>query len=130
MSFLKEKMAGQHNDLNFVQVNCALRENKIIYVDVRNQSELITDGKVPGSFVIPRKKFSCFTISSRLFLKLLYQVTEIEQAFTLDENAFLSKYGFAKPARNASNVVIACRSGRRVEQAIEIFDRLGFHSLW
>ena len=56
---------------------------------MRNASELIKPGKIPGSVHLP------------LF--------EIPQAFLLSEQDFSEKYGFEKPNTEAKNVVLTCR---------------------
>jgi len=45
-----------------------------------------------------------------------------------DDEHFLSAYGFTKPAKNATNVVIGCRSGRRAVTANEKLQSLGYSS--
>ena len=42
-------------DLSFEEVSNGLKEGSLIYVDVRNRSELRNDGKIPGTFNIPGK---------------------------------------------------------------------------
>ena len=82
---------------------------RIILLDVRNSSELVNPGKIPGSFNIP-----------------LY---EIPEAFSLEPEQFLEKYKFQLPDKDAQNVVLTCRSGRRVKIAIRRLEPLGFNQL-
>lgn len=42
-------------DLSFEEVSNGLKEGSLIYIDVRNRSEIKNDGKIPGSFNIPGK---------------------------------------------------------------------------
>ena len=63
--------------------------HRIILVDVRNSSELISAGKIPGSFNVP--------------------LHEIPEAFTLDKEQFLKKYKFPLPEKTAKDIVLTCR---------------------
>ncbi len=54
---------------------------------------------------------------------------EVESAFVKSDEEFLAQYGFPKPAKDATNVVIGCRSGRRAQTAIEVLEKLGYNSL-
>ena len=63
--------------------------SRVLLVDVRNATELEDPGQIPGSVNLP------------LF--------EIPEAFLLDDNEFLEKYGFNKPGIEAKNVVLTCR---------------------
>lgn len=51
---------------------------------------------------------------------------ELEEAFLKNDEDFLSAYGFAKPARNAMNVVVACRTGGRGTKAIHKLQDMGY----
>eukprot|EP00091_Calanus_sinicus_P011753 TRINITY_DN2652_c0_g1_i1.p1 TRINITY_DN2652_c0_g1~~TRINITY_DN2652_c0_g1_i1.p1 ORF type:complete len:226 (-),score=61.14 TRINITY_DN2652_c0_g1_i1:37-714(-) len=95
--------------VDFNALSILLEENRIVLVDVRNSSELVNPGKIPGSFNIP-----------------LY---EIPEAFSLEPEQFLEKYKFQLPAKDAQNVVLTCRSGRRVKIAIRRLEPLGFTQL-
>ena len=61
------------------------------------------------------------------FIPLL--VPEVESAFVKTDEEFLAQYGFPKPAKDATNVVIGCRSGRRAATAIGMLEKLGYNSL-
>lgn len=54
---------------------------------------------------------------------------EVEEAFNKGDEDFSAKYGFSKPAKDATNVVVGCRSGRRAVSAIQILEKLGYNSL-
>jgi rhodanese-related sulfurtransferase len=56
-------------------------------------------------------------------------VPELEEAFQLDEDQFAAKYNFSKPAKDATNVVVGCRSGRRAVTAIEQLQKQGYQYL-
>lgn len=106
-----------------------LKEGRLTYLDVRNRSELDTDGRVVGSVVVPRNLLPRYIWLVDDDLLLLNLVPEVEEAFMLDAGAFLAKYGFAKPGKEARDVVVTCRSGRRAVAAIEILRSQGYQSL-
>lgn len=54
---------------------------------------------------------------------------DLENAFNKPAEDFLSEYGFPKPAPEATNIVVACRSGRRAVTAVQILEKLGYNSL-
>lgn len=54
---------------------------------------------------------------------------ELEETFIKGDAEFLAKYGFPKPAKDASNIVVGCRSGRRAVSAIQILEKIGYNSL-
>lgn len=45
-------------DLSFEQVDDGLESGTLIYLDVRERLQVLTEGRVVGSLVIPSKKFS------------------------------------------------------------------------
>jgi len=95
--------------VSFTALSVLLEENKIVLVDVRNTSELISPGMIPGSFNVP--------------------LHEIPEAFLLEPDQFLAKYKFPLPNKDAQNVVLTCRSGRRVKVAIKRLEPSGFTNL-
>jgi len=95
--------------VSFNSLSTLLEEDRIILVDVRNRSELVEPGKIPGSFNIP-----------------LHQIPE---AFLLDPDIFMETYKFPLPDKGAKNVVLTCRSGRRVKIAIKRLLPLGYTNL-
>ncbi|XP_057367491.2 uncharacterized protein LOC130688528 [Daphnia carinata] len=101
--------AAEVKEVKFEELRDGLNNNSLIYLDVRNRDELRTDGKVIGSVVVP--------------------LPELENAFSLGDEEFLAKYGFSKPAKDATNVVVGCKSGRRAATAIGILEKLGYTSL-
>ena len=62
---------------------------RILLIDVRNASELINPGKIPGSVHLP-----------------LYQISE---AFQMSGELFKEKFNFEKPQPGDKNVVLTCR---------------------
>ncbi|MPC16016.1 putative thiosulfate sulfurtransferase, mitochondrial [Portunus trituberculatus] len=53
-------------------------------------------------------------------------VPEIEEAVGLSENAFMERYGFPKPLPEDKNVVLTCRSGRRIRVAWDLLEPYGY----
>ena len=51
---------------------------------------------------------------------------EIEEAVGLSENAFMERYGFPKPLPEDKNVVLTCRSGRRIRVAWDLLEPYGY----
>jgi len=52
----------------------------------------------------------------------------LDEAFLKNDEYFLAAYGFLKPDKSATNVVVACQSGRRAIAAIEKLKILGYSS--
>ena len=72
----------------------SLEQGSVTLIDVRNRTELILPGKIPRSFVLP--------------------LHEVKLGFQLSFKDFYDRYGFFKPGKKSTNVVLTCRSGRRV----------------
>lgn len=96
-------------DVNFSALMELLDRNEVVLVDVRRPEELLTDGEIPGSVNVP--------------------LQEIPAAFQLSTQDFKAKYGFNLPEKEATNVVLTCRSGRRILVAQERLKALGYSSL-
>lgn len=47
--------AVQAKEVTFEELRNGLNNQSLVYIDVRNRSELVSDGKVVGSVVVPRK---------------------------------------------------------------------------
>merc|ERR1712066_379991 len=86
-----------------------LDEKRIVLIDVRNATELEDPGQIPGSVHLP-----------------LYEVT---QAFNMNREQFEGKYGFVKPNIDDKNVVLTCRSGRRILVADSRLQNLGYNHI-
>nr|ACO11957.1 Heat shock protein 67B2 [Lepeophtheirus salmonis] len=97
--------------VHFDALSALLNEKKILLIDVRNRTELNEVGQIRGSVCLP--------------------LHEIPLAFTkLNENDFQERYGFSKPnPLDSSNIVLTCRSGRRVLVADKKMKPLGFENL-
>ena len=117
----------------------SIETNEVIVIDVRFHSELQETGIIPNSYSIPCKlKFKNYF--PKTFREMLYKpkchtfsnfsVHELKEAFALEENAFQTKYGFSKPPKDTDNkLIISCRSGWRVRQAVNELDNLGYSNL-
>ena len=78
-------------------------------MDVRNRTELNGVGQIPGSVCLP--------------------LHEVDLGFELENEQFLERYGFLKPDPSSKNIVLTCRSGRRVLVADRILKEKGFQHL-
>jgi len=96
-------------EVNFAALTELLDRNEVVLIDVRRPEELVNDGEIPGSVNVP--------------------LQEIPGAFKLSSQDFNAKYGFELPDKGAKNVVLTCRSGRRILVAQERMASLGYTSL-
>ncbi|XP_069954601.1 rhodanese domain-containing protein CG4456 [Cherax quadricarinatus] len=96
--------------INYEELSSHLSE--FVIIDVRQRDEVVEQGQLPGSHVLP--------------------VQELEESLGLEEESFKAKYGFPRPSPEDPNLVISCRSGRRVGVANEILQAKGFtkHKLY
>ncbi|XP_042216223.1 nuclear pore glycoprotein p62-like isoform X2 [Homarus americanus] len=92
--------------ITFEELQEALEMGGVLLIDVRNRTELEATGKLPWSYNLP--------------------LPEIYEAVQLDENEFMEKYGFPKPLPEDKNVVLTCRSGRRIRKAGKLLEPLGY----
>jgi len=95
--------------VTYKSLSLLLNEDRIVFIDVRNASELQDPGQIPGSVHLP------------LF--------DIPEAFLLSDNDFKEKYSFEKPSTTDKNVVLTCRSGRRIQVANRRLQALGYNHL-
>ena len=119
--------------VEFEEVRKGLEDKSVIYMDVRNRSELETDGKVVGSINLPCKYtkwlYSGFWFMLRLTM-VFCLVPEIIEAFSNDDQEFEKKYGFAKLDKSAgSKIVVACLGGKRAAAAAEQLQQIGFEGV-
>ena len=85
-------------------------ESPVLLIDVRTRKELNEVGQIPGSVSVP--------------------LQELREAWKeLDDAEFREKYGFQRPGTEREDVVLTCRSGRRVLVADRILAELGYHKL-
>ena len=96
-------------DVDFEALTTLLERKKVVLIDVRRPEELITDGQIPGSVNLP--------------------LQDIPDAFSLNDEVFEDTYGFEKPRPEENNLVLTCRSGRRILVAQERMEALGYTSL-
>ena len=80
--------------------------NDIIVLDVRNKSELISEGKIPKSNNVPFPNI-------------------VSGDFELPSPSFQKKYGFVKP-RVTDEIIIYCKLGKRASKAATILTELGY----
>ena len=87
----------------------SLQRNSILLIDVRNRTELNEVGQIPESVCLP--------------------LHEVDLGFELSNAQFLERYGFLKPDPQSQNVILTCRSGRRVLVADRIMKAKGYNNL-
>ncbi|KAL7638444.1 UNVERIFIED_CONTAM: hypothetical protein RMT77_011014 [Armadillidium vulgare] len=103
-TFQIETCGKKAEGISFAEVKSDLENAQIILLDVRTREELQKDGAIPKSFNIP--------------------LNEVENAFSLNDEDFVRKYGFAKPI--AENLVISCRGGARALHAWRLLNQFGY----
>merc|ERR1712117_796118 len=85
-------------------------ESPVLLIDVRTHKELNEVGQIPGSVSVP--------------------LQELREAWQdLDNSEFIEKYGFERPGPEREDVVLTCRSGRRVLVAYRILAEMGYDKL-
>ena len=94
-------------DVSFQALSVLLDRKEVVLIDVRRPEELHTDGQIPGSVNLPLK--------------------DIPEALDLEEEEFLSKYKFSLPDLEAKNIVLTCRSGKRILVAQARMKKRGFN---
>lgn len=87
----------------------AERSTKFLLLDVRRAEELEGDGMIPGSVNLPH--------------------SDIPQALDLTSDEFFCKFGFVQPTPTDRQIVVTCRSGRRVGLAHAMLLERGFNHL-
>ncbi len=86
--------------------------NKVLLIDVRNRTELNEKGQIPGSVCLP-----------------LHEVDAAFDGGRVSDQEFLERYGFPRPGPRREDVVLTCRSGRRVWAADRLLRRRGYERL-
>lgn len=97
------------DDFIFQALKESLARNSILLIDVRNRTELNSVGQIPGSVCLP--------------------LHEVDLGFELNDADFSQRYGFLKPDKQSRNVILTCRSGRRVLVADRILKAKGYENL-
>ncbi|XP_042892773.1 rhodanese domain-containing protein CG4456-like [Penaeus japonicus] len=92
--------------IEFEELAEGLLNNSVVLIDVRNRWELQETGKLPRSQNVP--------------------LPEFKSAFALSPEEFLKEYGFVKPEPEDENVVLTCRSGRRILLAWDAIEPFGY----
>jgi len=79
---------------------------RFLLIDVRDRKEVETTGSIQGAKLIP--------------------LPELKSALLLDEEDFLLKYGFSKPAKTDRNIVFYGQGAVKSNSALEIAGKLGY----
>jgi len=79
---------------------------RFLLIDVRDRKDVETTGSIQGAKVIP--------------------LPELKSALLLDEDEFLLKYEFPKPAKSDRNIVFYGQGAVKSNSALEIAGKLGY----
>ncbi|XP_013788659.1 uncharacterized protein LOC106472554 [Limulus polyphemus] len=99
---------GERDEIKYDELSNLMKSGQVTLVDVREPSELQTDGKIPGSINVP--------------------VSQVEKALQLPPAAFKANYDRSLPDKTDDKIVFHCRAGMRACQATEVARKLGFTS--
>ncbi|XP_067375567.1 thiosulfate:glutathione sulfurtransferase-like [Channa argus] len=92
--------------ISYAELKALVGKSKdLVLVDVRTKEE-VDKGRIPGSVNIP--------------------LDTVEAALLLKPEEFQAKYGVAKPALDAPEVVFYCQPGRRGAMATDKARKLGY----
>ncbi|CAK6446746.1 unnamed protein product [Pipistrellus nathusii] len=94
-----------HKDVTYGELKNLLSSKKIMLIDVRNASEILENGKIPGSINIPLK--------------------EVGEALQMNPEDFREKYNGIKPSKS-DHLMFSCGAGMRSKKALDIALSLGF----
>ena len=93
------------NDISTIDISTI----PVILIDVRSPIEINTQKSLPTAHNIP--------------------ISKIEKAFQKSNQDFKIDHGFEKPSKDYPNVILTCRSGRRVKFADVLLKKLGYNKL-
>lgn len=79
---------------------------RFILIDVRDRREVEMNGSIQGAKLIP--------------------LPELKAALLMDEDEFVLKYGFPKPAKSDRNIVFYGQGAVKSNSALEIAGKLGY----
>ena len=82
--------------LEFDKLLSAMKITSTVLLDVRNESELADDGRIPGSVNIP--------------------LPELSAAFQMSPEMFSEKYSFSLPDKDSESLILTCRSQSAIMQ--------------
>ena len=82
--------------LEFDKLLSAMKITSTVLLDVRNESELADDGRIPGSVNIP--------------------LPELSAAFQMSPEMFSEKYSFSLPDKDSESLILTCRSQSAILQ--------------
>ena len=108
------------SEMDYEKVKSGLQDKSIVLIDVRTAEERKEKhGAIPGSkhiwskFLMMKTCQSAFNVNFGIMIKSkvikmslwnFFTVDELPDAFKLDSGAFEAKFGFAKPAEDATIV--------------------------
>ncbi|XP_025160429.1 rhodanese domain-containing protein CG4456 isoform X2 [Harpegnathos saltator] len=94
-------------NINYEQLLEAQKDNSILIIDVREQSEINETGKLPGSIHVPMDNVS-------------------NTLQNLSEEDFMERYGKSKPTK-LTKIIFSCRSGKRSGMVQQEMQKLGYN---
>ncbi|XP_001604123.2 rhodanese domain-containing protein CG4456 isoform X2 [Nasonia vitripennis] len=111
-NILSRAMSGQGDNLkvNYDELLKAQKDESILIIDVREDSEIQETGKLPGSIHIP-----------------MGEVTNVLTNTTSHE--FEQKFSKKKPDKD-TKIILSCRSGRRSASVQSEIQKLGYNNAY
>eukprot|EP00095_Tigriopus_kingsejongensis_P012551 maker-scaffold821_size92673-snap-gene-0.15 protein:Tk12551 transcript:maker-scaffold821_size92673-snap-gene-0.15-mRNA-1 annotation:"hypothetical protein DAPPUDRAFT_92990" len=97
--------------MTYPEARSLLEQNKIVLIDVRSTEELEREGHISGSKHIP--------------------LSDLEEAFMMDEGRFLKTFGFQKPNQAPSaalTVTLSSHTGKKAEEASLTLKAMGIRA--
>ncbi|XP_040021098.1 thiosulfate sulfurtransferase/rhodanese-like domain-containing protein 3 [Gasterosteus aculeatus] len=105
MQHCRFSAASSSAGVNYEQLKRLLAGRKAVVIDVREPSELMEYGHIPGSINVP--------------------LGQVNTALQLAQEEFHEKYGAVMP-QQTDNIVFTCRSGVRSLKALDTAVSLGY----
>ncbi len=104
-------MLSSIKNIEKIELDSIINNNKFILIDVRDQKEIIETGMITKD-------------AKNIPLK------EISESLKLDNDDWKKKYGFDKPTNQEEKFIIfSCRSGKRSLEACKIFSSYGINCM-
>ncbi|KAL7638443.1 UNVERIFIED_CONTAM: hypothetical protein RMT77_011013 [Armadillidium vulgare] len=104
LTFQTETCGKKAKEISFAELKSGVENGKITVLDVRARGDLVVEGAIPKSINVP--------------------FSELEDAFSLNDEDFVRKYGSAKP--KAENLVISCAVGAIALRAWRLLNKFGY----
>uniref|UniRef100_T1IZR4 Rhodanese domain-containing protein n=1 Tax=Strigamia maritima TaxID=126957 RepID=T1IZR4_STRMM len=99
--------ADRNVDVSYEDLEALIQSRDIQLIDVREPSELIEFGKIPGSVNIP--------------------LGQLQSALEMSDRDFKALFSAKKPKMEDENVVFHCMIGGRSLKAVQLAEKLGYN---